>query len=259
MDFGLNGKRALVCASSQGLGYQSAVALAQEGVEVTLNGRDEGRLEAAQDMFQAEVGRPAAAIVADVATAQGRAALIQACPQVDILINNAGGPPPGSYADWDEGDWTKALEANMLAPIMLAKAYLPTMQENRWGRIINITSAAVRAPIPHLGLSNGARMGLTGAFAGIARQVARDGVTINNILPGPHETGRLVKNYQHIAQRTGEAFETAWEKGASTNPTGSFGDPADFGACVAFLCSTHAKFIVGQNLVLDGGAANISL
>ena len=254
MDLGIQGKRALVCAASKGLGKACALALAQEGVGVTITGRTEATLvQAAHDIEQA-TGQTVSFAVGDIATEAGQAAALAVCSQPDILVNNAGGPPPGDFRDWDRADWIRALDANMLAAIMLTKAVVDPMAARGYGRIINVTSAAVKAPIELLGLSNGARAGLTGFMAGLARQVAADGVTINNLLPGPFETGRLVNTLSAVAERTGRPVEAIKAERMAQNPTGRFGDPAEFGAACAFLASVKAGFINGQNLVLDGGA-----
>lgn len=257
---GVNGKTALVCASTRGLGFGTARALAELGAKVWVNGRQRAGVETAIAALQTELPQGTfAAAPGDVTTADGRATILEACGDVDILINNAGGPPPGFFEDWAEEDWHQAIDQNMVAPIMLAKVLTPYMAKCGWGRVVNITSGSVKSPIPHLGLSNGARAGLTGAMAGISRQLAPQGITINNVLPGQHETDRLRANYTNIAARSGVSFEDAWEKGKQNHPTRSFGDATDFGAVVAFLCSDQAKFIVGQNLMVDGGAANITL
>ena len=257
---GVNGKIALVCASTKGLGFGTARALAELGATVWVNGRhsqgvDEAISRLQNDLPQADFR----AAPGDVTTVEGRQAILNVCGAVDILVNNAGGPPPGFFEDWDEQDWLQAVEQNMIAPIMLTKALTPAMSAKGWGRVVNITSGSVKSPIPHLGLSNGARAGLTGAMAGISRQLAPKGITINNVLPGQHETDRLRANYTNIAARTGVSFDDAWATGKKNHPTGCFGDASDFGAVVAFLCSDQAKFIVGQNIMVDGGAANITL
>ncbi len=254
MDLGITGRQALVCAASKGLGYACAEALVREGVDVTIAGRTPGPLEEAVSRLRALGGGTVQGIVADVTTDTGRAALLAACPEPDILVNNAGGPPPGDFRDWSREDWIKALDANMLTPISLIRATLDGMSARGFGRIVNITSSAVKAPIANLGLSNGARAGLTGFIAGLARQVAADGVTINNLLPGPFDTDRLRSNIQSAADQRGVGFEAEAERRRSTNPSRRFGDPAEFGAACAFLCSRHAGYITGQNLLIDGGA-----
>ena len=254
MDLGIAGRSAIVCGSSQGLGHACAVAQAEAGVDVVLNGRDVGKLAQAADALSARLGRTVARVAADVTTPAGRTALLEACPEPDIVITNAAGPPPGNFVDWDEGDWQAALSANMVTPIMLIREVIGPMRRKGWGRIINITSGAVKAPIALLGLSNGARTGLTGFIAGLAREVARDGVTINNLLPGQFETSRLRALAQATAESKGITAEQAWGAMSAANPTGRLGQPEEFGAACAFLASQQAAYINGQNILLDGGA-----
>jgi 3-oxoacyl-[acyl-carrier protein] reductase len=254
MDLGIAGRHALVCAASKGLGRGCAQALSEAGAIVTIVARTETELQAAAAAIGARSGRAVQWVAADVTTAKGRAAALERCPAPDILVNNAGGPPAGDFRDWDRAAWIAALDANMLAPIELIKASVDGMIERRFGRIVNITSAAVKAPIDILGLSNGARSGLTGFVAGLARQVARHNVTINNLLPGPFETDRLRSIFAGRAAATGQAFDAVMQAGRDANPAGRFGTAEEFGAACAFLCSAHAGFIVGQNLLLDGGA-----
>ena len=240
MDLGLKGKTALVCASSKGLGKACAMALAAEGVAVTISGRDAVTLAtAAADIRAHAKGARVEAVAGDLGTAAGRAAILAACPAPDILVTNNGGPPPGDFRDWSRDDWIAALDMNMLGPIEMMRATIDAMIERRWGRIVNITSSAVKNPIEVLGLSNGARSGLTGFVAGLARSVAPHGVTINNLLPGPHRTGRMAE----VVARMPEAARPV-----------RFGEPQDFGAACAFLCSVHTGFITGQNWLIDGGA-----
>jgi len=253
MDLGLNGRKAIVCAASKGLGRACAENLAREGVEVLITARGRDQLEATAADIRASTGGIVRTIAGDVTTAEGRAAILAAMPDPDILINNAGGPPPGDFRDWDEAAWEKAVGANMITPIMLIKAVVDGMAARKFGRIVNITSAAVRAPIPALGLSNGARSGLTGFIAGLSRQVAKDGITINNLLPGHFETDRLRQNMQNEADKTGKTVDQVRTSYAGTNPTGRIGYPDEFGRACAFLCSVHAGFIVGQNMLIDGG------
>ena len=253
MDLGIAGRKALVCAASKGLGRACAQALAGEGVVLTIVARTEEALRRTADEIGARTGRAVQAVAADITTPQGRAAALAACPDPDILVTNAGGPPPGSFRDWDRDAWVKALDANMLTPIELIKATIDGMIAKKFGRIVNITSGAVKAPIPVLGLSNGARSGLTGFIAGLSREVARHGVTINNMLPGHFETDRLSATMQARAKASGQSFEQTWEAGKKANPSGRFGSPEEFGAVCAFLCSVHAGYIVGQNILLDGG------
>jgi 3-oxoacyl-[acyl-carrier protein] reductase len=259
MDFGIKGKWAIVCASSKGLGRGCAEALAAEGVNVVLNGRGAEALEATAKDIRAAHGVEVKAVAADVTTEEGRAELLAACPAPDILVNNAGGPPPGLWSDWDREDFIKALDANMLTPIALIKAVLPGMMERGWGRIVNITSQSVKAPIPALGLSNSARAGLTGYVAGTSRQVAHSGVTINNLLPGIHATDRAIALDGNVARQKNISVEEAKAEREQTIPVRRYGTAEEFGATCAFLCSTHAGFIVGQNILLDGGGVNSTL
>ncbi|CUH50638.1 SDR family oxidoreductase [Shimia sp. R11_0] len=254
MELGIKGKRALVCASSKGLGLGCARALAAEGVDLIMNARGAEALEAAAAAIRAEFGVEVTAIACDVTTEDGQARLIEAAQGVDILVNNAGGPPPGMWTDWERDDFIAALDANMLAPIALIKALVPGMMERGWGRVVNITSVSVKSPIPVLGLSNAARAGLTGYVAGTARQVAGAGVTINNLLPGIHATDRAVALDTAVTQQQGITMEEAQAQRAATIPAGRYGTADEFGATCAFLCSHHAGFIVGQNVLLDGGA-----
>jgi 3-oxoacyl-[acyl-carrier protein] reductase len=253
MDLGIAGKRALVCAASRGLGRGCAEALAREGVEVTICARTAADVERAADEIGAVVGRRVGRVACDITTPAGRAAALAACPSPDILVNNAGGPPPGDFHDWDRDAWIRALDANMLTPIELIKATIDAMIERRYGRIVNITSSAVKAPIDVLGLSNGARSGLTGFVAGLARKVVRHGVTINNLLPGQFDTDRLRVTYAGRAKAAGRSIDETLAAGAAAVPAGRFGNPAEFGAVCAFLCSAHAGYIAGQNVLVDGG------
>ncbi|GAA4252487.1 SDR family oxidoreductase [Azospirillum formosense] len=254
MDLGIAGRRAIVCAASKGLGKACALALAREGVAVTITARGRDLLEAAAEEIRKETGATVTTAVGDIATEEGRAAALAACPEPDILVNNAGGPPPGDFRDWERDDWVRAVEANMLAPIFLIKATVDGMIGRRFGRIVNVTSAAVKAPIPILGLSNGARAGLTGFVAGLSRQTVRHNVTINNLLPGPFETDRLRATMEGGAKANNRSLDEEMDIRRAGNPSGRFGDPAEFGATCAFLCSAHAGFMTGQNVLLDGGA-----
>ena len=258
MDLGIAGKRAIVCAGSKGLGRGCAEKLAEAGVEIILNGRGAAALEATAAEIAA-TGARVTPIAADITTPEGREKVLAAAGQVDILVNNAGGPPPGLWSDWSREDFIKALDGNMLTPIAMMQAVIPGMIERGWGRVVNITSAAVRAPIAQLGLSNTARTGLTGFVAGTSRQVAGKGVIINNLLPGLHATDRAVSLDTAAAQAQGITIEEAAAQRAATIPAGRYGTRAEFGAACAFLCSQYAGFIVGQNIMLDGGAANISI
>ncbi|MBP0496312.1 SDR family oxidoreductase [Roseomonas indoligenes] len=254
MDLGIRGRTALVCASSKGLGKACAVALAREGVALTLVARGRDALEAAADDIRRTSGVQVTAVAEDITTEEGRARVLAACPQPDILVTNAGGPPPGDFRHWNRDAWIAAMDANMLTPIALIRATVDHMIARRFGRIVNITSAAVKAPYDHLGLSNGARSGLTGFVAGIARKTVRHNVTINNLLPGPFDTDRLRSTLEAQAQATGQSVEAVVEAWRGGNPAARFGDPEEFGQACAFLCSAGAGFITGQNLLLDGGA-----
>ncbi|OAP40150.1 short-chain dehydrogenase [Sinorhizobium glycinis] len=259
MDLGIKGKRALVCAGSKGLGRGVAEKLAEAGVILTLNAREPKQLRETARAISKDYGVEVEIVAADVTTEEGRNALLRAEPQPDILVTNAGGPPPGDWSSVTEDNWLEAIRANMLAPILLMKAVIPGMIERKWGRIVNITSASVKSPIPELCLSNGARTGLTGFVAGTARQVARHGVVINNLLPGSHQTERLEKLLEKSAKARGVSLEEARAEEYAQNPTGRVGTPDEFGAAAAFLCSQYAGYIVGQNLLLDGGALNSTL
>jgi len=259
MDLGISGKRALVCASSQGLGKGCALALAQAGVSLVLNARRADILEQTAQEIRSKYAVEVVTVASDVTTEDGRAKLLDAAGGLDILVTNAGGPPPGLWSDWDREDFIKALDANMLAPIALMKAVLPIMIERGWGRIVNITSQSVKAPIPQLGLSNAARSGLTGYVAGTSRQVAPHGVCINNLLPGIHATNRAVSLDGAAAEQQGITPQQAKENRCQTIPARRYGTIEEFGAMCAFLCSQHAGFIVGQNILLDGGAVNANL
>jgi 3-oxoacyl-[acyl-carrier protein] reductase len=259
MDLGIRGKRAIVCASSRGLGRGCAEALAEAGVELVLNGRNAEALDAAAAEIRAAHGVAVTTVAADVTTEDGRAELLAACPSPDILVTNAGGPPPGLWSDWEREDFIKALDANMLTPIALIKVVLPGMMERRWGRIVNITSQSVKAPIPALGLSNSARAGLTGYVAGTSRQVAHAGVTINNLLPGTHATDRADALDAALARQKNVSVEEARSERQAAIPARRYGTAEEFGAMCAFLCSQHAGFVVGQNILLDGGGVNSTL
>ncbi|MCC7040597.1 MAG: SDR family oxidoreductase [Burkholderiales bacterium] len=253
MDLGIKGRRALVCAASKGLGRGCAEALAREGVAVTIVARTASDVARTAAEIAALAGQPVRHVACDITTADGRAAALAACPQPDILITNAGGPPPGDFRDWDRDAWLRAIDANMLTPIELIKATIDGMIERRFGRIVNITSGAVKAPIDVLGLSNGARSGLTGFIAGLARKVAPHGVTVNNLLPGRFDTARLraIVTSQAKGQEVSEEAVLAAIK--ANIPVARVGDPAEFGAMCAFLCSVHAGYVVGQNILMDGG------
>ncbi len=256
MDLGIAGKTALVCAASRGLGRGCAQALAREGVHVTLVARTAETLAATAAELQATAAPDVKIITvaADITTDEGRALALAACPAPDILVNNAGGPPPGNFRDWQRDDWIAAIDANMLTPIALIKATVDGMIARGFGRIVNITSAAVKAPYPSLGLSNGARSGLTGFVAGLARETVRHNVTINNLLPGFHDTDRLRNGFRAGAFASGATLDQALQQGREQLPAGRFGTADEFGAFCAFICSMHAGFMTGQNILLDGGA-----
>ncbi|CUH66874.1 3-oxoacyl-[acyl-carrier-protein] reductase FabG [Thalassovita gelatinovora] len=259
MDLGIAGKKALVCASSKGLGRGCAEALAEAGVNLVMNARGAEALETAAEEIRRKYGVEVTTVAADVTTEEGRARLLEAAGEVDILVNNAGGPPPGLWTDWDREDFIKALDANMLTPIALIKALVPGMMDRGWGRVVNITSQSVKAPIAVLGLSNSARAGLTGYVAGTSRQVAGSGVTINNLLPGIHATDRAVSLDTGVSQQQGISIEDAKANRCKTIPAGRYGTPEEFGAMCAFLSSQLSGFIVGQNILLDGGGVNATL
>ena len=259
MDLGIRGRRALVCASSKGLGRGCAEALAEAGVDLVMNARGDEALEAAAMGIAEASGVKITTVAGDVTDPEVQRELIAAARGVDILVTNAGGPPPGVWSDWDRDDFIRALDANMLAPIALMTALLPGMCERGWGRVINITSQSVKAPIPQLGLSNAARTGLTGYVAGTSRQVAPMGVTINNLLPGIHATARADALDEGVMKAEGITMDEARDKREATIPARRYGTPAEFGAACAFLCSVHAGFIVGQNVLIDGGATNATI
>lgn len=255
MDLGIKGRWAVVCAASKGLGKGCAVALAREGVNLAINARDVDTLAATAAELR-QLGVEVREVAGDISQPEVRAALLAACPQVDILVNNAGGPPPGDFRDWEREDWLRALELNMLTPIELIKATVDGMAERGFGRIVNITSGSVKAPIATLGLSNGARSGLTGFVAGLARQpqVAGRNVTINGLLPGSFDTDRLRSGFHRAAQLSGRDEDELVEVGKQEIPAGRFGSAKEFGQFCAFLCSAQAGYLTGQNLLLDGGA-----
>jgi len=268
MDLGIAGKWALVCGASKGLGHGCAVALAREGVNVVMAARGAEALEAAAAALRASISTTTSAttsasatiltVAADVTTPAGREALfsVPGGPgrAFDIVITNAGGPPPGDFREWDRDAWIKALDANMLTPIELIKATVDGMAERGFGRIINITSGAVKAPIDILGLSNGARSGLTGFVAGVARSsVAGKGVTINNVLPGKFDTDRLTATLSGAAKKTGQSLDAVRASSVAQIPAKRFGTSEEFGALCAFLCSVHAGYLNGQNFLPDGG------
>ena len=259
MDLGISGKRALVTASSKGLGRGCAEALAQAGVDLILNARTATTLEETAEDIRAHYGVNVTTVAADITVEAERARVLEAAGQVDILVTNAGGPPPGMWSDWSRDDFIAAIDANMLSPIALMQALMPSMMEKGWGRVVNITSQSVKAPIPVLGLSNSARAGLTGFVAGTARQVAQNGVNINNLLPGIHATDRAQSLDGGVSKAQNISIEEAREQRQATIPARRYGTRQEFGAMCAFLCSQHAGFIVGQNILLDGGGVNATL
>ena len=254
MDLGLKGKKAIVCAASKGLGRACAMSLAREGVDVVITARTAADLEKTANEIRRETGVKVTAVAGDITTDAGRTAALAACPNPDILVNNAGGPPPGDWREWDRETWIKALDANMLTPILLMRAVVDGMVARKFGRIVNITSGAVKAPIPELGLSNGARTGLTGFVAGLSRKTVRHNVTINALLPGPFETDRLRSNLAFNAKAAGKTVDELRKARADANPAGRFGTIEEFGDACAYLCSAQAGYITGQNLLLDGGS-----
>jgi len=259
MELGIEGKRGLVCAASKGLGLGCARALAEAGVNIVMNARGSEALEKAAQAIRDDFGVDVVTVAADITTLDGRADVLSAAGDVDILVTNAGGPPPGLWTDWDREDFIRALDANMLTPIALMTALVPGMMDRGWGRVVNITSQSVKAPIPVLGLSNSARAGLTGFVAGTARQVAGKGVNINNLQPGIHDTDRADSLDKGAAEQQGITQEKARAYRESTIPAGRYGTAEEFGATCAFLCSRQAGYIVGQNILLDGGAVNSTM
>ncbi|CAB3786799.1 SDR family oxidoreductase [Pararobbsia alpina] len=254
MDLGIAGRRALVCASSKGLGRGCAEALAAEGVEVTILARSRDALERTAEEIRAKTGAKIIAVACDITTPEGRTAALAACPEPDILVNNAGGPSPGDFRDWEREDWIAALDSNMLTPIELIRQTIDSMVARGFGRIVNITSSSVKAPIEVLGLSNGARSGLTGFVAGAARRFASHNVTINNLLPGAFDTDRIRKVNEAVAAKNQISIEEVRAQRQKSIPAGRYGQPDEFGAACAFLCSAHAGYITGQNWLVDGGA-----
>jgi 3-oxoacyl-[acyl-carrier protein] reductase len=259
MDLGIAGRTAIVCGASKGLGFASALALAREGVELVITGRNAAALEAAAARIREATGVSVRAAAGDITTPEGRAVALEMCPAPDILVNNAGGPPPGDFRNFTDEMWHDALNANMLSPIAMIRAVIDPMIGRKFGRIVNITSGAVKSPIATIGLSNGARAGLTGFVAGLARQVAQHNVTINNLLPGPFDTDRLRVTVAAAAKAAGKSADAVLAERAAANPAGRVGEPEEFGAACAFLCGVQAGYIVGQNWLLDGGAFNSTM
>ena len=254
MDMGLRGKTALITAGSKGLGKGCAMALAAEGVNLVITARGAEALTRTAEELRSTFGVTVHTVVGDITSEAGRAAALAACPTPDILVNNAGGPPPGDFRDWVREAWGNAVDANMITPILLIRSVVDGMIARRFGRIVNITSGSVKFPIPELGLSNGARAGLTGFIAGLSRTTVKHNVTINGLLPGPFDTDRLRANFEFNAKKSGKSAADLRAARAASNPAGRFGTVEEFGAACAFLCSVHAGFITGQNLLMDGGA-----
>jgi 3-oxoacyl-[acyl-carrier protein] reductase len=253
MDLGIKGKKAIVCAASMGLGRACARALAREGARVVVNARRLEPLAETAEGIKRDFGAQVSLVMGDVTTSEGRAALVGACPDPDILVTNSGGPPAGDFREWGEAEWHAALQNNMVAHIILIREVIDAMIERGWGRIVNITSAAVKMPYPNLGLSNGARAGLTGFIAGLARQTSRHGVTINNLLPGSHVTDRMRKLLEADARGRNLPYAAIEAEARAGEVSGRFGNPEDFGDICAFLCSNQANYVTGQNVVVDGG------
>ena len=254
MELGLKGRKAIVCASSRGLGRACATSLAREGCSVVINGLDIERLETTAAEIRAQTGAQVTPVAADITTEQGRASLVAACPDADILINNNAGPPPGRLEDWSHDDWISALESNMLAAVFMIKALIPGMRQRKFGRIVNITSAMVKMPNPAMGLSTAARTGLTALCKSVSLEVAVDNVTINNMLPERIDTDRQRFMAERIMRQANVTYEEARARIVETVAAKRFGRPEEFGDTCAFLCSVQAGFISGQNLQLDGGS-----
>lgn len=259
MDLGIKGKRGLVCAASKGLGRGCAEALAEAGVNLVINSRTEAEITQTAHEIAEKYGVDVIPVAADITTDAGRAKVLAAVGQADILVTNAGGPPPGNWTDWNRDDFIKAIDANMLSAVALMQALVPGMMQRGWGRVVNITSQSVRSPIPVLGLSNTARAGLTGFVAGMSRQVAGQGVCVNNLLPGIHATDRATSLDSGVASQQGISMDEARKQREAGIPAHTYGTAEDFGATCAFLCSQQARFIVGQNVLLDGGAFNATM
>jgi 3-oxoacyl-[acyl-carrier protein] reductase len=253
MDLGIRGRKAIVCAASKGLGRACAFSLAREGVDLVITARGRDALEATAAELK-KFGIRVTTVVGDITTDAGRKDALAACPDPDILVTNAGGPPTGNFRDWDREVWLKALNANMLTPIELIKATVDRMIARKFGRVVNITSTSVKAPLPPLGLSNGARAGLTGFIAGVARETVKHNVTINNLLPGSFLTDRTRQTLAGFAKASGLTEEQAAAKRLESIPAGRLGDPAEFGDACAYLCSAQASYVTGQNFLIDGGA-----
>ena len=259
LDFGISGKTAVICASSKGLGFGCADALAAVGVNLVMNARTAETLAAAADKIRTRHGVSVTEVASDITKAEGRAAVLDAAGQVDILINNAGGPPPGDFRDWTRETWIEAFDANMLAAFDLIKAVVDPMIDRRFGRIVNITSGSVKTPIPMLGLSNGARAALTGFCAGLARQVVQHNVTINGLLPGQFNTDRIESLIKNTAKTEGRSPEDVRATFEARNPAKRLGEIEEFGFACAWMCSAHSGYLTGQNILIDGGSFNSTL
>lgn len=253
MDLGIAGKKGIVGGASSGLGKACAMALAREGVELVIVARTEENIKSAAEEISSATGTAVIAVAADINSDEGRAAVLNACPEPDIIVNNSGGPPTGNFRDWDREAWLSAINNNMLGAIFMIKETVDGMIDRKFGRIVNITSSAVKAPISILGLSNSARAGLTGFVAGTSREVAKHNVTINNLLPGDFETGRHTANTKALAKIQGRSYEEMKSIRTAAVAAGRFGDPAELGDLCAYLCSDQAGFVTGQNLLIDGG------
>lgn len=254
MDLGIKGRKAIVCAASKGLGKACANSLAHEGVDLTICSRSQESIDAAAKEIRDATGVMVRTVACDISTEVGRQAVLAACPEPDILVNNAGGPPHGDFRDWDRDTWIKALDSNMLSAIFMIKATVDTMIERRFGRIVNITSRSVKAPILPLGLSNGARAGLTGFCAGLGHQIIQHNVTINAVLPGSILTDRVRDTVTATAAKSDRSFEELMAERETGIPAGRFGRAEELGDACAYLCSTQAGYITGQNILLDGGS-----
>jgi 3-oxoacyl-[acyl-carrier protein] reductase len=253
MDLGIAGRKAIVGGASAGLGRACALSLAREGCELTIVARTKADIEAAAAEIAAATGARVTPVAVDINSDEGRAEILKACPAPDIVVNNSGGPPTGNFRDWDRKMWADALNMSMLGAVFMIKDVVDGMIARKFGRIVNITSHSVKAPIPILGLSNSARLGLTGFVAGVAREVARHDVTINNLLPGEFDTERHRSNTRAMAKLQNKTFEEARAMRMASISAGRFGTPEEFGEICAFICSTQAAYITGQNILIDGG------
>ena len=253
MELGIRGRRALVWGGSRGMGRAAALALAREGVEVTIAARNAEVLQKSASLLSSETGIRVSPVVADLTTAEGRAAALAACPVPDILINNADGPAPGDFRQWSREDWLKAIDSVMLGPIFMIQQVVDGMIERKFGRIVNISARTVKSPQAEAGLSNGARSGLIGFVAGLSRQTVRHNVTINNLLPGIFDSDAQRQHVRSLAELSGRPYDEIWHSRGKENPAGRYGRPEEAGAYIAFLCSAHAGFITGQNLMIDAG------